>query len=153
MREPAIRDLVQPDFFRQGILQHASQPGAGETAKEGDEDADRPITRRLDILDFHSKGIARLRAFDVDRSGLGIEIGAEDLRGLVICFSDLALERVVGVDGDRLARFDRGDGIDVAAEDVVVRTLLPDLPHDDPPPWQWRTADPRADRSLLSQEL
>ena len=84
VREPAVRELVEPDLLRQGVLQHAGQLGAGEPAEEGDEDADRPIARRLDVLDLDSQGVTRLRALDVDRPGLRVEIGAEDLGGLVV---------------------------------------------------------------------
>jgi hypothetical protein len=110
-------------------LQEAGQLGTGQSAEKWDEDADRPIARRLDVLDFHSQGVARLGTLDIYRAGLRVEVGAENLRGPVIRSGDLALEGVIGVDRYRLTRLDGGDRVHVAAEDVVIRTLLSNLPH------------------------
>ena len=68
---PLALSMIQ--FTRRGSRSARAAIDAGSTAY-GAEQTGRVSRRavRLDPLDRHDDGVARLRAFDVERSGLGI---------------------------------------------------------------------------------
>src|SRR5438132_3072357 len=67
-------DIVAPHLFGEITSQHRGAIGAIERAEPRKERRDSVIPRRLELVDVNGQRVARLRALDIERTGLRIVV-------------------------------------------------------------------------------